>query len=117
VGTLIAHVLLLRTGAENCPDLQTRLQDEIPALIEKHRVPGTAIPLVHGGDVVGSGLGSADRTNNAPVTAGTAFRAGSLSLPVTAWGVMRCGAGGEGRSGRTTVKALVTGPVRSPNWP
>jgi CubicO group peptidase (beta-lactamase class C family) len=91
VGTVIAHLVLIRlSGPGTFEDLRARLQDEIPSLMERHRVPGVAIALVHRGDVAWvRGYGSADATTNAPVTAVTVFQAGSLSKPVSAWGVMR----------------------------
>jgi CubicO group peptidase (beta-lactamase class C family) len=91
VGTVIAHLLLIRaTAPKTFDDLRGRLLDEIPSVMERHDVPGVAVALVHRGDVaLVRGYGSADTDSNAPVTEDTVFQAGSLSKPVSAWGVMR----------------------------
>jgi len=91
VGTVIAHVLLIRvTAPETFDDLRARLDAEIPSLMAKHRVPGVAIALMHPSEGAWvRGYGYADTASKAPVTDQTVFQAGSLSKPVSAWGVMR----------------------------
>jgi CubicO group peptidase (beta-lactamase class C family) len=53
-------------------------------------VPGVAVALVRDGHLTWSkGYGQADTTRGVPVTSDTIFQVGSISKPVTAWGVMR----------------------------
>ena len=53
-------------------------------------VQGASVALVRNGKVVwGNGYGQADAARGLPVTADTVFHMGSISKPVTAWGVMR----------------------------
>jgi CubicO group peptidase (beta-lactamase class C family) len=54
------------------------------------RVPGAAIAMVRDGRTVWvSGYGQADPARGAPVKPDTVFQVGSISKPVTAWGVLR----------------------------
>ena len=53
-------------------------------------VHGASVALVRNGGMVWStGYGQADAARGLPVTADTVFHMGSISKPVTAWGVMR----------------------------
>jgi CubicO group peptidase (beta-lactamase class C family) len=53
-------------------------------------VKGASVALVRNGEVVwGDGYGQADAARGLPVSADTVFHMGSISKPVTAWGVMR----------------------------
>jgi CubicO group peptidase (beta-lactamase class C family) len=53
-------------------------------------VPGVAVALVRDGHVTWSkGYGQAEAARGVPVTPDTIFQVGSISKPVTAWGVMR----------------------------
>lgn len=53
-------------------------------------VPGVAVALVRDGQLTWSkGYGQADTARSVPVTPSTVFQVGSISKPVTAWGVMR----------------------------
>ena len=53
-------------------------------------VPGVAVALIRDGHLTWSeGYGHADTEREAPVTPDTVFQVGSISKPVTAWGVMR----------------------------
>jgi CubicO group peptidase (beta-lactamase class C family) len=53
-------------------------------------VQGASVALVRNGKMVWSkGYGQADAARGLPVTADTVFQMGSISKPVTAWGVMR----------------------------
>jgi len=59
-------------------------------LLEKYRVPGAAIALVHEGEVAwAQGYGLADESVSMPVLAETVFQVASISKSITAWGVMR----------------------------
>lgn len=72
------------------------LDERVPALMEKHGVPGVAVALVaEGRPVLVRGYGLADRARMEPVIPDTVFRVGSIAKPVTAWGVMRLVERGE----------------------
>ena len=71
-------------------EFTAQLDALIPRLLQKHRVAGTSIALVHDGEVVWArGYGLADRSEGIVVTSDTVFQAASTSKSVTAWGVMR----------------------------
>lgn len=58
--------------------------------LSRSQVPGAAIALVRDGQVAwAGGYGQADLARRVPVTTETVFQAGSISKPVTAWGVLR----------------------------
>lgn len=90
-------LLLSRTVAAGDVERRTswqafaaELDRMVPRLLRAYRVPGAAVSIVHGGEPVWSkGYGLADSHRGVPVTADTVFQVGSLSKPVTAWGVMR----------------------------
>lgn len=61
-----------------------------PGLLEKYRVPGAAIALVHDGEVAWTqGYGLADEINGVPASTETVFQVASISKSITAWGVMQ----------------------------
>jgi CubicO group peptidase (beta-lactamase class C family) len=75
--------------AEPARDLE-ELQRRIGAVLERERVPGAGIALSgHDGLLWSGGVGVAGGRAGGSVTAGTAFRAGSVSKSVTALAVMR----------------------------
>ncbi len=54
------------------------------------QVPGAAVAVVRDGQLAwAGGYGQADPGRQLPVTTDTVFQAGSISKPVTAWGVLR----------------------------
>ena len=66
------------------------MDDQIPELTEKHRVPGIAAALIREGKVVWTGAyGYADEITARPMTTDTPCRVESISKSVTAWGVMK----------------------------
>lgn len=66
------------------------LEKTVPGHLDEFGVPGAAVALIEGGDVVFvQGYGYADAANRQPVTAQTGFNVASISKPVTAWGIMR----------------------------
>lgn len=70
--------------------LDRQLDELVPDLLEAYSVPGAAIGVIRGGSVfLATGYGVVDSRTNTAVTAGTLFNVGSISKPVTAWGVMR----------------------------
>ena len=61
-----------------------------PAALERHDVPGTAVAMVFGGELVWQGgFGFANADARTPVTTDTIFEAASVAKPVTAWAVLR----------------------------
>jgi len=83
-------VTILYREIKNRDDFVSKLDRLIPQLMERYRVPGTAVSLVRNGEVVWSeGYGLADRDRGVPVTADTVFQVASISKAVTSWGVMR----------------------------
>lgn len=70
--------------------LERQLDDFVPRLLEAYAVPGAAVGIIRNGRVVlAEGYGVADTRTGVPVTTETLFNVGSISKPVTAWGVMR----------------------------
>ncbi len=68
----------------------SRLETDIPALLEKSDVPGMSIALIRDGRVVWSkGFGVSNTVTKKPVTTNTIFEAASLSKPVFAYAVLR----------------------------
>ncbi len=68
---------------------QDYLEQAIPKLMEKHKIAGAAVGLVHGGKIVYlKGFGFADAGQKIPVTENTVFQAASISKSLTAWGIM-----------------------------
>ncbi|HEX9950857.1 MAG TPA: serine hydrolase [Rubricoccaceae bacterium] len=66
------------------------LDRRIPEWLEELSVPGAAVAVIEGGEVVHlRGYGLADVARAAPVTPQTGFNVGSISKAVTAWGVLR----------------------------
>ncbi|OGO28853.1 MAG: hypothetical protein A2Z16_11185 [Chloroflexi bacterium RBG_16_54_18] len=66
------------------------LEEYIPGRMDKFEIPGAAVALVHGGEVVYSqAFGLRDIELNQPATDGDLWQVGSLSKSVSAWGVMK----------------------------
>jgi len=67
-----------------------RLDREHQGWLSAGRVPGAAVAAVRDGRVAwAGGYGQADPARLAPVKPDTVFQVGSISKPVTAWGVLR----------------------------
>lgn len=62
----------------------------VPASLGSHDVPGAAVAIIRGGEVVWTGAyGLADREVGRPMTADAVFHTGSISKSVSSWGAMR----------------------------
>ncbi|HEX5871664.1 MAG TPA: serine hydrolase domain-containing protein [Longimicrobium sp.] len=73
-----------------------RVDSLMPALLAGSGVPGVAVGIVEGGQVVAArGYGVADRASGRPMTARTLLNFASVSKPVTAWGVLHLVDGGS----------------------
>jgi CubicO group peptidase (beta-lactamase class C family) len=68
----------------------TRLQQDIPWLLDSSQVPGLSIALIHNGRLVYTGaFGVTNADTKKPVTPNTVFEAASLSKPVFAYAVLK----------------------------
>ena len=86
---LIAGPSAPPAAAAGSPDAFARQLDE-DRWLAAFEVPGVAVALVRDGQLTWSkGYGQADTARGVPVTPDTVFQVGSISKPVTAWGVMR----------------------------
>jgi len=89
-------LVLANSTAPAGDETRTLFKETVPALLEEHGVPGAAVALVRGGEVVwADGFGMADVSTARPVTSDTIFNIASISKLVTAWGVMRLVERGE----------------------
>ena len=69
--------------------LADRLDALMPELLDHYQIPGAAVAVIRGGEVVQTrGYGFADAEYRTPMTAQTVLKIGSISKPVAAWGVM-----------------------------
>jgi CubicO group peptidase (beta-lactamase class C family) len=73
-----------------------RVDSAAPLLLAKSGVPGIAVGLMEGGQVIFTrGYGLADRASGRPMTERTLLNFASVSKPVTAWGVLHLVDGGS----------------------
>lgn len=63
----------------NIPALRAALDDAVPALLEKHQVPGLSVGLRIGEKAVGLGYGVTNLEHPLPVDGDTIFQVGSIS--------------------------------------
>lgn len=71
-------------------EIITRLERDIPQLLEKADVPGMSIALIQNGELVWAGaFGVSNAETKKPVTNNTVFEAASLSKPVFAYAVLK----------------------------
>src|SRR5688572_279860 len=66
----------------------TRVDAEIPGLLEKYAEPGIAVAFIDGCKASIRTYGVANRGRGTPVRADTVFNLGSISKTFTAWTVM-----------------------------
>lgn len=72
------------------PSFEHWLDEHIPDLLSRYRVPGAAVSLIEDGHVVRTkAYGFADVEKREPVTDRTVFQVASISKSLTAWGVMK----------------------------
>lgn len=71
-------------------DLAKSLEALIPELLEEFPTPGAAVAVIREGQVIfAKGFGYSDLSIKSPILEDTLFNVGSISKPMTAWGVMR----------------------------
>ena len=116
---------------------ESRLQKDIPSLMEKAGVPGLSIAVIRDGKTAWTGsFGVRNTATNEPVTENTLFNVGSLSKPVFAYGVLKLvDAGklkldeplapylpkesteGDPRFQQITARLVLSHRTGFPNWP
>jgi CubicO group peptidase (beta-lactamase class C family) len=96
--TLLAGTLVLGTGCSTNPiepsdsvdHFTSYLDQRVPVLMARLKIPGVSIALIRDGELVWSGAyGYADLEEERAMTVDTVCRAESISKSVTAWGIMR----------------------------
>jgi CubicO group peptidase (beta-lactamase class C family) len=71
-------------------DKLERIEKYVDAQVKRYRLPGTAVTVVHGDQVVmAKGLGSTRLSGGEPVTPDTPFQVGSVTKPMTATAVLQ----------------------------
>jgi CubicO group peptidase (beta-lactamase class C family) len=116
---------------------ESRLEKDIPALMEKAGVPGLSIAVIRDGKTAWAGsFGVRSTATKDPVTENTLFNVGSLSKPVFAYGVLKLvDAGklkldeplapylpkesteGDPRFTQITARLVLSHRTGFPNWP
>jgi len=116
---------------------EARLENDIPALMDKAGVPGLSIAVIRDGKAVWTkSFGIRNEKTNTPVTNDTRFNVGSLSKPVFAYGVLKLvDAGklkldeplapylpkeyteGDARFKQITARIVLSHRTGFPNWP
>lgn len=70
-------------------EIETWLQDRLPALLAEHQVPGTAVGVLFGGEVIDHAAGVLSKATEVPATADTVFQIGSITKVWTTTLVMQ----------------------------
>jgi CubicO group peptidase (beta-lactamase class C family) len=116
---------------------ESRLEKDIPALMEKAGVPGLSIAVIRRGKTVWSGsFGIRNADTKKPVASDTMFNVGSLSKPVFAYGVLKLVdagklkldeplapyvpkefSGSDPRFQQITARIVLSHRTGFPNWP
>ena len=116
---------------------ETRLEKDIPALMEKAGVPGLSIAVIRDGKTVWmKSFGVRNEETKKPVAADTMFNVGSLSKPVFAYGVLKLVDAGklkldeplapylpkeftvdDPRFNQITARIVLSHRTGFPNWP
>lgn len=68
----------------------TYLNNSIPKLMKKYRVPGVAIAIIEDGEAAFiGGFGFSDKEEKDPIDGDTVFQAASISKSLAAWGILK----------------------------
>jgi CubicO group peptidase (beta-lactamase class C family) len=70
-------------------EIETWLQDRVPALIAEHQVPGVAVGVLFGGEVIDYATGVLSQATGVEATADTVFQIGSITKVWTTTLVMQ----------------------------
>ncbi|MEU4395752.1 serine hydrolase domain-containing protein [Kribbella sp. NPDC023855] len=70
-------------------EIQTWLQDRLPALLAEHEVPGTAVGVLYGGEVVDHAAGVLSKATEVETTPDSVFQIGSITKVWTTTLVMQ----------------------------
>jgi CubicO group peptidase (beta-lactamase class C family) len=70
-------------------EIETWLQDRLPALLAEHQVPGTAVGVLFGGEVIDHAAGVLSKATEVPATPDTVFQIGSITKVWTTTLVMQ----------------------------
>src|SRR6187399_1892053 len=70
-------------------DVKTWLAEQLPALIEKYDVPGAAVAVLAGGEVVDDAAGVLNKATGVEATADSLFQIGSVTKLWTSTLVMQ----------------------------
>lgn len=70
-------------------EIETWLQDRVPALIAEHQVPGVAVGVLYGGEVIDYATGVLSKATGVEATADTVFQIGSITKVWTTTLVMQ----------------------------
>ncbi|WP_328326611.1 beta-lactamase family protein [Kribbella sp. NBC_00382] len=70
-------------------EIETWLQDRLPALLAEHQVPGTAVGVLFGDEVIDHAAGVLSKATEVPATADTVFQIGSITKVWTTTLVMQ----------------------------
>lgn len=118
-------------------DINSRLERDIPAMLNEADVPGLSIALIRNGEVTWQhAFGVKDSKTKEPVTDSTVFEAASLSKPVFAYAVMKLvdagkfdldkplnqylpgdyDVGPDARLGQITARRVLSHTTGFPNW-
>src|SRR3954453_1995263 len=73
----------------NLSDVKAWLDEQLPLLLEKYDVPGTAWGVLHGGEVVDGAGGLLSKTTGVEATADSLFQIGSITKLCTGTRVMQ----------------------------
>ena len=93
----IRHLLVMALGLANhvhpadadISAFRDQLESRLPPLLDRFRIPGVAVAVIHEGDVVfRAGFGFTDHGRTRPVTPATVFNAASISKSMSAVGAM-----------------------------
>jgi len=88
--TLIVSAMAAASQTAAVRELEAKLDEDLPARMQRLHIPGAAAALVDRGAIVWSkGYGLADRITRTPFTPSTIIRAASISKALCAWAVMR----------------------------
>lgn len=72
------------------PSFTAYLDEQVPRLMDRYRIPGVSMALIHDGALVWTGAyGYADLAKGKEMTTDAVCRTESISKSVTAWGIMR----------------------------